>query len=343
MPISIIGGGLAGLTLGIALRQRSVPVTISEAGKYPRHRVCGEFISGRGQAVLKRLGLFDLVLAGGARTARTAAFHSEDRRYPVRVLPESALCISRYALDALLAESFLQLEGTLQSRSRCTNGENTAGTVYACGRRAESVVDGSRWFGLKAHARGIAMDADLEMHLSRDAYVGLCQLGDNEVNVCGLLRSHHGNGGSARSAIERLTNVDSTILRRRLATAEWIPDSACSIGGLSLRPRLEPAAAECRIGDALTMIAPMSGNGMSMAFESAELAVEPLLAYSRGELSWTESTRGIAQRCRAAFTRRVKWAWVLQRCAFAPLVRPLALPVAVRLEPAWRFLFAATR
>ena len=51
-PITIVGGGLAGLTLGIGLRQRGVPVTIWEAGRYPRHRVCGEFISGNGQAVL---------------------------------------------------------------------------------------------------------------------------------------------------------------------------------------------------------------------------------------------------------------------------------------------------
>ena len=47
--LTIVGGGLAGLTLGIGLRQRGVPVTVYEAGRYPRHRVCGEFISGRGQ------------------------------------------------------------------------------------------------------------------------------------------------------------------------------------------------------------------------------------------------------------------------------------------------------
>ena len=37
--VTIIGGGLAGLTLGLALRQRDVPVTVCEAGTYPRHRV----------------------------------------------------------------------------------------------------------------------------------------------------------------------------------------------------------------------------------------------------------------------------------------------------------------
>lgn len=342
-PISIVGGGLAGLTLGIALRQRSVPVTIREAGKYPRHRVCGEFISGRGQAVLKRLGLLDLLIAGGARPARTAAFFSEERSFPIRELPEAAMCISRYALDSLLAESFNQLNGTLQSQSRCTNSESAEGTVFAGGRRIETPTDNSHWFGLKAHARDVAMDADVEMHLSQDAYVGLCRIAENEVNVCGLFRSYRGKGGNAKSPIERLGKIDAMILQKRLARADWVPDSACSIGGLSLRPRLERTVAECRIGDARTMIAPMSGNGMSMAFESAELAVEPLLAYSRGEISWAESNRRIALRCRATFSRRLKWAWLLQRCAFAPIVRPIALPIAIRLEPVWQFLFAATR
>ncbi len=73
-PITIVGGGLAGLTLGIALRRRGVPVILCEAGHYPRHRVCGEFISGRGLEVLARLGLHERFAAAGARTAITAAF-----------------------------------------------------------------------------------------------------------------------------------------------------------------------------------------------------------------------------------------------------------------------------
>jgi len=44
--ITIVGGGLAGLTLGIGLRQRGVPAALWEAGHYPRHRVCGVFICG---------------------------------------------------------------------------------------------------------------------------------------------------------------------------------------------------------------------------------------------------------------------------------------------------------
>src|SRR5262249_29714111 len=75
-PITIIGGGLAGLTLGIGLRRQGIPATIWEAGHYPRHRVCGEFISGDGQDSLKRLGLWEHIVEAGASVARTSAFFS---------------------------------------------------------------------------------------------------------------------------------------------------------------------------------------------------------------------------------------------------------------------------
>src|SRR6185295_4061959 len=109
--VTIVGGGLAGLTLGIGLRQRGVPVTVWEAGRYPRHRVCGEFISGQGQETLARLGLRELLVQAGARPARTAAFSAPKVESPPRQLPQPALCLSRYTMDALLADEFQKLGG----------------------------------------------------------------------------------------------------------------------------------------------------------------------------------------------------------------------------------------
>ncbi|MFM7376435.1 MAG: hypothetical protein ACKO39_14995, partial [Chthoniobacterales bacterium] len=55
--VVIVGGGLAGLGLGLALRRNAVPVTIHEAGRYPRHRVCGEFITSLDRHTREELGL----------------------------------------------------------------------------------------------------------------------------------------------------------------------------------------------------------------------------------------------------------------------------------------------
>jgi menaquinone-9 beta-reductase len=158
--VTIAGGGLAGLTLGIGLRQRGVPVNVWEAGRYPRHRVCGEFISGAGQASLARLGLLDGLKSAGAVGAMNAAFFAGEAMVAPRPLPNPALCISRFRLDSWLAEEFQRLGGELRTGARW-NGEYGPGIVRAGGRRAEPVPEGWRLFGLKVHARDVTLDADL--------------------------------------------------------------------------------------------------------------------------------------------------------------------------------------
>src|SRR5689334_21323710 len=96
-PVTIVGGGLAGLNLGLALRRKNIPVTVLEAGDYPRHRVCGAFISGRGQATLDRMGLLEPLFQAGAIRASTAAFVlCQNILSPARRLEQPAVCLSRY-------------------------------------------------------------------------------------------------------------------------------------------------------------------------------------------------------------------------------------------------------
>jgi menaquinone-9 beta-reductase len=215
--------------------------------------------------------------------------------------------------------------------------------VRASGRRAEPVADGWRLFGLKIHARDIALEADLEMHFVPSGYVGLCRLAGGEVNICGLFRSHAAVPNLAQRWRDWLGGPAASVLHSRLAGARFDEDSFCSVAGLGLRPRRAAQRHECCLGDALTMIAPVTGNGMSMAFESAELATEPLAKFSRGDLTWAEARREIAWRCDQRFTPRLRWAAWLQWALFQPHTRSVLMFLAARSEWFWHGIFERTR
>jgi 2-polyprenyl-6-methoxyphenol hydroxylase-like FAD-dependent oxidoreductase len=341
--ITVVGGGLAGLTLGIGLRQRGVPVVVREAGRYPRHRVCGEFISGRGQGVLERLGLREAFYRAGAIEARTVAFFLGASRSPERLLTPPALCLSRYRMDALLAEHFRRAGGELHEGERCEAGGIDEGVVMACGRRAQAEGGGWRWFGLKVHARNVSPSADLEMHGGQHGYVGVSRVEGGEINVCGLFRRKAGTHEPAQPWTEALRGPSGSALRERMADAVFDEASFCSVAGLSLRPKRAARRSECCIGDALTMIPPVTGNGMSMAFESAAAAIEPLVAWSQGQVSWREAQQRVAHACDAAFSRRLAWARWLQWMMFAPSLREGLGGVVLRSEWLWRTMFLRTR
>ncbi len=342
-PITIVGGGLAGLTLGIGLRQHGVPVTVWEAGHYPRHRVCGEFISGRGQETLSRLGLRELLERAGAVNAVTAAFFSAIHSAPTRSLPARALCLSRFTMDRTLAVEFRRLGGELREAQRRREGDFGEGMVRATGRRAQTGENGSRWFGLKAHARNVALTADLEMHVSPRGYVGLCRVDGGAVNVCGLFRRRAGEAPTPHDWREWLRGQAGSPLNQRLAAVEFDENSFCAVAGISFRPQRAAARTECCVGDAITMIPPVTGNGMSMAFESAGLAVEPLAAWSRSEVPWAQMRQTLACRCDAAFARRLAWAKWLQRMMLTPSLQNVLVRFVARSEWFWRTAFERTR
>jgi 2-polyprenyl-6-methoxyphenol hydroxylase-like FAD-dependent oxidoreductase len=342
-PVTIVGGGLAGLTLGIALRQRNLPTIVWEAGHYPRHRVCGEFISGQGVELLRARGLTDLLIQAGATNAETATFFTADGSSPVRRLDRPALCLSRFKLDAVLADEFRRQGGELREGQRWQGNSGLEGVVRATGRRLQTSDRGWIWFGLKVHAQGVDLDADLEMHALPYGYVGLCRLQNGVVNVCGLFRRRAGQAPASPKARELLKGRPGSTLAKRMAAAVLDEASFCAVAGLNLRvPRLGQGH-ECCLGDALTMIPPVTGNGMSMAIESAAAATEPLVAYSRGVLSWIEAQTSIAAQCDRIFKKRLAWAVWLQRMMLWPPLQGRLATIALRSDWLWRVMFSHTR
>ncbi|HEY0547988.1 MAG TPA: hypothetical protein VGF13_00215, partial [Verrucomicrobiae bacterium] len=94
--------------MGIALRRNSVPTKVIEAGRYPRHRVCGEFISGLGIQALTDFQL-DGLLEGASRPAIHSAFFTVNQLVAKHRLPSAAITVSRFHLDAVLAEEFCRI------------------------------------------------------------------------------------------------------------------------------------------------------------------------------------------------------------------------------------------
>jgi len=80
-----------------------------------------------------------------------------------------------------------------------------------------------------------------------------------------------------------------------------------------------------------------------MAFESAEIAMGPLAAYSHGETTWNAAQQTIARRCDEAFAQRLEWAAWLQRMMFMPRLQTALVMVAPRWLWLWRLLLERTR
>ncbi len=338
--VTIIGGGLSGLCLGIGLRQHRVPVRILEAGTYPRHKVCGEFLSGKGREVLATLGIEPRLT--GAREALDVTFSLGASSTAVRALPSPALCVSRWKMDATLAEMFSELGGELITSQRAST-EVGEGIVRATGRRPQAEEGGWRLFGLKAHARGVTLGAGLEMHFTPRGYVGLCAVEDNRVNICGLFRSREAVPALARDWRGWLSGEPGSALHARLAAARWDDASFSSVAALGLAPRRALLSDDMSIGDAVTMIPPVTGNGMSMACESAAAAIEPLAAWSAGASSWSEARMTLSRRIDNEFASRLRTAAILQRAIVHPAARWLLFQ-SVKLIPAFQsILFQKTR
>jgi flavin-dependent dehydrogenase len=91
------------------------------------------------------------------------------------------------------------------------------------------------------------------------------------------------------------------------------------------------------------MIPPVTGNGMSLAFESARIACQPLTDFSAGKLSWAEAQQAIARQCDETFAARLFWAKWFQCALLSPSFQNILAAVAARSERFWRFTFEFTR
>ena len=317
-PITIIGGGLAGLSLGIALRQRNLPVQLHEAGAYPRHRVCGEFIAGADRPLFEKLGIADVLK--DALQLQTTLWHCGKRPVLNKRLPTPVTSISRFILDDRLSQLFTSMGGALHCQSRIKPPDRTKeGSVWATGRRpADQKLNGKGWIGLKCHALGLSLRSDLEFFIGRNGYLGMSPVSEDRFNICGLFRLNRKISGNRMALFSEYLQTNGLHnLITRLETANIDPESWCAVAGLDYG---KPASdvENVRIGDQLGLIAPLTGNGMSIAFESAALAAPVLERWAAQKISWQNAHSAIQSAQAKAFAKRKRVGRLLQKFLLNP-------------------------
>ncbi len=108
--ITIVGAGPAGVSLAIRLAKQEFAVCLIEREKFPRHKLCGEFISPECLPHFKELGVLDEMLeAGGDRIVETVFYEPNGKSVSVPSKwfggdAGGALSLSRAEMDLRLLE-----------------------------------------------------------------------------------------------------------------------------------------------------------------------------------------------------------------------------------------------
>jgi flavin-dependent dehydrogenase len=104
--VVIIGGGLAGLTSAIHLSKFGLKVTLIEKNEYPKHKVCGEYVSNEVLPYYQWLGLEISVLKPS--TISKVAFSTAKGKMISGDLLLGGFGISRFELDHYLFEKAIE-------------------------------------------------------------------------------------------------------------------------------------------------------------------------------------------------------------------------------------------
>ncbi|EPR72404.1 putative alkylhalidase-like protein [Winogradskyella psychrotolerans RS-3] len=95
--VIVIGGGLAGLTSAIHLAKSKLEVLLIEKNEYPKHKVCGEYVSNEVLPYLEFLGFNPFEF--GAKQISNFELTTHNNKSIVANLPLGGFGMSRYEMD----------------------------------------------------------------------------------------------------------------------------------------------------------------------------------------------------------------------------------------------------
>jgi flavin-dependent dehydrogenase len=309
--VVVVGTGPAGAATAVLLAEQGFKVVALDRARFPRPRVCGEYVSPEAVRVLDRLGVLKTLESAEAVPLHGMRITAPDGAVLVgsyraigswRPYCGHALAVPRLVLDAVLADRVRALPIDFREETRVSDlvmdGDRVAGVraVDAAGRehvlRAPLVVaaDGRasvvaerlgcrsphplRRMALATYVTGLAGCRDRgEIFVDPPDYAILNPVAPDRANLSVVVPLAH-----ARPWSRRLGDfLDARVrqmphLARRLAGAAR--EDVRAMGPLAYRVRPPRAGGVLLVGDAAGFYDPFTGEGIFAALRGAELAAE---------------------------------------------------------------------
>lgn len=346
--VAILGGGLAGLSLAVDLTNRGYSVVVIEKGNYPRHKVCGEYISMESHKYLQRIcpavSTFDLPRVSRFKLTSTGSLAFQT------TLDLGGFGISRYLLEELLfteakrkgvvfmltckAKDSMYNEGEKDYTINTNYGNvNAALVCNATGRKSnfeikerETLLNGTNYIGIKYHVRLQRDNRFVEIHNFPGGYCGVSGIEDNKACICYIVNSKKLNSvHNSIPALEKVYLHQNKHLKKVFSEAEFLFKDPLTISGINFTIKKPVSNHSFFLGDSAGVIAPVTGNGMSIALRSAAVLATKIDSYFSKEISRQQLVDNYTDFWNKEFSSRVKLSRHFQKLSEYPILTNLSI------------------
>lgn len=257
--------------------------------------------------------------------------------------------ISRYYLEVLLCERVCQagvlLRDGMSVQKVQTDGDAFAVTLAtgesvharlvcgAWGRLANLDRQFERpflrtpapWVGVKYHVPAAVVPAHrVELHNFRGGYCGTSRIEAEHACLCYLTRAERlREAGSIEALEQRLMQENAALVPLLSAPRLW--DKPLTVSQVRFSAKSPVVEHILLLGDAAGAIAPLCGNGMSLALRASALLGSLIPQYMQGEITRSALENTYAQQWRQAMGQRIQIGAGLQRLFGQPRLTALAL------------------
>ncbi|MFV7236613.1 MULTISPECIES: NAD(P)/FAD-dependent oxidoreductase [Flavobacterium] len=303
--VLIIGGGLAGLTAAIHLSKVGFQITVVEKNEFPKHKVCGEYISNE---VLPYLNWLDLKITDLCPTAITKLeFSTVSGKKIKSILPLGGFGISRYTLDEhLCTKAIANGCKIIPDTVETIVFENEIFTVTTLNKailKSEIVIGSfgkrstidqklnrnfiqkkSPWLAVKAHYSGDFPSDLVGLYNFKGGYCGVSKVENDVINICYL--ADYETFKQFKNVDEYQNNVvyQNPHLKTIFEKSNLLFEKPLTISQISFEKKQAVENHILMIGDTAGLIHPLCGNGMAMAIHSAKIVSELLEKYCNNEI-----------------------------------------------------------